>query len=118
MGRIVDREIAEACSLWLRGVRMFLYREFHAMGVMRVSVNDVYEGILAGKISPPPKGSDPRGKRDSVLRGLFLREYYTRTEDTVVSVKPTNKGRKVPVWKFDMCAWHEACDTQKEGVWW
>lgn len=80
---------------------------------MLVSVNDLYTGIVVTKeLAPPPNvGSYKRGHAlCSVFTGSRL---FAPAGETVLSINPASKCRKVKVWEY--VPWAE--DDDDDDVW-
>lgn len=63
-----------------------------------VSVNDLYREIKAGMFPAPP---DVQAyKRGHALCRVFLHKMFTDSGNTVLSINPISKSRKVKVWIY------------------
>jgi hypothetical protein len=98
--RKYNKDMKDAYGRWLEEARMFLKVAKHNDGEMEVSANDVYQAIVDAKLAPPPKGSDPRAKRDMMMAAIFLPSYYRNTGRKVAGIKPESKGRKIVIWEY------------------
>lgn len=74
---------------------------------MDISVNEVYECIIAGLLEPPPE-AEPGLQRGLALCNLFqMTDYYIQIGETVSS-NPYSKRRIVKIWGY--------CPESDEGL--
>jgi hypothetical protein len=85
-------------QLWLDYARKYAARVAMARNPHHVSVNDLYEGVMNGRLLPPPDVAIER--RGMAMCAVFTVPAFRNTGDTVISVNPVSKSRKLVVFEY------------------
>ena len=92
-------ETKRRLSEWRAHARAYAAKKALENTDMRISVNDLYEGIVAKELQPPPMVEVY--KRGHALCAVFSgSRLFIDTGDTVLSTNPTSRSRKVVVWEY------------------